>query len=279
MIAKASRVLAVMTQSMELLLRGPRLDGDVGGLVDRISEAHLIGGTEPFYVSPEIADLISTGAQSVPPWALRAEDLVTPHGFMYFPRAPFRVRDGLMELGAISWSLLRDIVVFMSWARLPNDDRHGPNVFLRWDLGETVDAALAKQVDAQSFGHYATMAQDGSKSIKLFASAIAFIRQRVLVTTRQRADNRSAARFADAGGKVREVAIVLLRRAGPPRVPGDEQGEPVAWSCRWWVAGHWRQQPCGEDRAERRPTWIPPHIKGPEDKPIKTTPRLFAVIR
>ena len=52
------------------------------------------------------------------------------------------------------------------------------------------------------------------------------------------------------------------------------------WSCRWLVRGHWRQQPCGAGHAERRPTWILPHLKGPERKPLKAPGAMvFAVVR
>jgi hypothetical protein len=66
------------------------------------------------------------------------------------------------------------------------------------------------------------------------------------------------------------VTIVELRR--PIRLPHDTKGKTTdrQFSRRWWVGGHWRQQACGPNHSERRPKWIAPYIKGPQDKPLTT---------
>jgi len=66
------------------------------------------------------------------------------------------------------------------------------------------------------------------------------------------------------------VTIVELRR--PVRLPHDTPGRTPdrQFSRRWWVGGHWRQQACGPNHSERRPKWIAPYIKGPQDKPLTT---------
>ncbi len=113
------------------------------------------------------------------------------------------------------------------------------------------------------------------QKVAQFMAALCFIRQRVLSTTRERADRAARRRLNRPD---RDIQVVYLRRAHA--TPGETQfSDAVAWSCRWWVAGHWRQQPCGEARIERRPTWINPYVKGPEDKPMSTKKRLFAVVR
>lgn len=57
-----------------------------------------------------------------------------------------------------------------------------------------------------------------------------------------------------------------------------ERGEgtgTVEWSKRWFVRGHWRLQPYGPNRSLRRPTWIDPYVKGPEDKPLDARPSVW----
>lgn len=39
-------------------------------------------------------------------------------------------------------------------------------------------------------------------------------------------------------------------------------------AAQWLVRGHWRNQACGPDHADRRPTWIKPYWKGPLDAPV-----------
>jgi hypothetical protein len=45
---------------------------------------------------------------------------------------------------------------------------------------------------------------------------------------------------------------------------GERKGAPT---IQWIVRGHWRNQPHGKDRAERRRIWIQPYWKGPDDAP------------
>jgi hypothetical protein len=54
------------------------------------------------------------------------------------------------------------------------------------------------------------------------------------------------------------------------------------YTHRWYVRGHWRQQPHGPAHALRRPTWIPGHTKRPRrGTPSRrgTRPRLAALTR
>jgi hypothetical protein len=66
-----------------------------------------------------------------------------------------------------------------------------------------------------------------------------------------------------------KLRIVRLRREEKER--RDEalpDGRPLReYSHRWMVQGHWRNQwyPSMQDH---RPKYIPPHIKGPKDKPL-----------
>lgn len=72
------------------------------------------------------------------------------------------------------------------------------------------------------------------------------------------------------------VHVVMFRKM---EQKSTTQAEPTDWSCRWIVRGHWRNQ---FHSASKRhvPTWINPHIKGPETLPLKTpAPEVWAVTR
>jgi hypothetical protein len=72
------------------------------------------------------------------------------------------------------------------------------------------------------------------------------------------------------------IGVILLRRAlFQGKSENKRTGEPVEWSCQWWVSGHWRHQPCGERLQNRKWIWLAPYIKGPSDKPIKEPVRLM----
>jgi hypothetical protein len=63
-------------------------------------------------------------------------------------------------------------------------------------------------------------------------------------------------------------ALRVLSLSSGASVRPQEAAGAVAWSRRWIVRGHWRNQPCGPSRSLRRRIWIDPFIKGPEDKPF-----------
>lgn len=73
------------------------------------------------------------------------------------------------------------------------------------------------------------------------------------------------------GARDNSFRIVTLRHLREPgEETGNEPGEGIARDHRWIVSGHWRRQPYGRrDLNLRRLQWIHPHVKGPEDAPIK----------
>ena len=51
-------------------------------------------------------------------------------------------------------------------------------------------------------------------------------------------------------------------------VERDGEEPTRVYRHRWMVRGHWRNQAHGPGRTERRPTWVPSYIKGPEGAPL-----------
>ncbi|MEW5811461.1 MAG: hypothetical protein AB1925_18625 [Actinomycetota bacterium] len=71
--------------------------------------------------------------------------------------------------------------------------------------------------------------------------------------------------------KPRTASVTIIDIHPPaPREHGDNQAGHPVYRRRWWVEGHWRQQVCGPQMTQRRPTWIAPHIKGPPNAPLTT---------
>ncbi len=85
-------------------------------------------------------------------------------------------------------------------------------------------------------------------------------------TTNERRSGRPG-RPEPATPTVTLVDVRRLRRAPHDKADDATTGDRQ-FSRRWWVGGHWRQQACGPERSMRRPTWIAPYVKGPEDKPL-----------
>lgn len=75
------------------------------------------------------------------------------------------------------------------------------------------------------------------------------------------------------GATVKKSVRVSVRSlTAPPRRAVQSTGRKA--TSRWWVRGHWRQQPWGKNRALRKPVFIAPHTAGNPDAPIDTTPKV-----
>lgn len=72
------------------------------------------------------------------------------------------------------------------------------------------------------------------------------------------------------------VNVIRLRaeQSSPPNSssPAVNAGDPksVGWKNRWIVRGHYRNQWFGRTK-DHKTIWIPPYVKGPDDKPIRPT--------
>lgn len=81
-------------------------------------------------------------------------------------------------------------------------------------------------------------------------------------------------------GKTSDVVVVRLRKA---RYVGDVESREggIEYSVRWFVSGHWRWQPYkNEDGVEDyKRIFISPYIKGPEDKPLKISKKVVAIVK
>jgi len=85
------------------------------------------------------------------------------------------------------------------------------------------------------------------------------------------------ARAAKFKGLPQAVTVIDLRRIkGVSREPGETH---VEWRHRWVVRGHWRWQPYGVGRTERRRIWVAPHIRGPEGLPFLISEKVSVLRR
>lgn len=75
----------------------------------------------------------------------------------------------------------------------------------------------------------------------------------------------------------REVKVIDMRRLARKPSPEDsEDGDRKrTYTHQWVVRGHWRQQPVGKGHSERRTTWVPSYLKGPEGAPFLPSETVF----
>lgn len=97
--------------------------------------------------------------------------------------------------------------------------------------------------------------------------------------------DRARRKRAERRGLPSRVTIIELRRTAGSNEPGESL---IDWSHRWLVRGHWRWQPCGDKHPYAQEIapgkyavriWIAPYVKGPEDKPLVVTDKVYALKR
>ena len=73
------------------------------------------------------------------------------------------------------------------------------------------------------------------------------------------------------------VDVVTLRRLEQDR-ERDPKGKQIDWSWRWMVSGHWRNQWYPAGGVHKR-TFIDSYVKGPPEKPLKPTTKIYVATR
>lgn len=78
------------------------------------------------------------------------------------------------------------------------------------------------------------------------------------------------------GKTIRTPVAVSIRTINSIPQAGSTPTGRTATS-RWWVRGHWRQQPWGKGRKLRKPIFIAPHLAGNQDAPIDPRPQVQVI--
>jgi hypothetical protein len=113
---------------------------------------------------------------------------------------------------------------------------------------------------------------------RLIAALFSLLAQPSVATTEEHKLDRAAQR-RQARARLEPRSNVTVIYTRKPSRPAGEPGTRLHHDHRWAVSGHWRWQPHGPGRAERRLQWIAPHIKGPEGAPLRPRTVVRAWVR
>lgn len=112
------------------------------------------------------------------------------------------------------------------------------------------------------------------------------VKTKPIVATGDRALRRRAQRAATApnrcGHEWGEVRVVTLRRHGPAARQAQRKrrsSDDPYYDHQFQVSGHWRNQPYGPGRSQRRRIWIDDYRKGPEEAPFIAKDTIYRVER
>jgi hypothetical protein len=247
-----------------------------------------------FWVSDDMRTVLEAAAAAIPEeMTLRAADppCGEQFGFVVFER-PFECPDVRQPSESMHWSAFRYSLIHRHGLGRRGRQAHEP----RWNMHFTYYSYGPGNIGLYPVGHSEwkvgapitwvpevdrdsdpEVMQDVFTDRRRFMAFALLVNQQLLTEVEESEGPRAVRRRSERAGVPSKVKIVQLRRtsSGHPHVGSD----PVGWSHRWIVNGHWRQQPCGPGRQERRWTFIAPHIKGPADKPLVVKETVRAVVR
>lgn len=246
-------------------------------LAQMSTEADAIRRAELFWVSRDMVDVALDAADSLPEWT---PAIAAP--------APTGVLCWAKPAGDVPWNALSSTdPTKVSWDGLWWWSRPDGQLQLQplSRLAKNAELLASYEVSSPLWATNPTLlleplvprtaevarSAESSPLVSVVGAAWLLMGQPTVAATRPlessprvRADGDSDAQHPNPD----RVSIIELRRPmSPPREHDGSSGERV-YQRRWWVGGHWRQQACGPNHADRRPKWIAPYVKGPEGAPL-----------
>lgn len=248
-------------------------DDDLMDVAAEIVQSLLMAPT--WSVAPDMVSLLQAASESMPTEVVLASDAPTASGFVWLGEPIWLEVDGggtEVPFRAFQWYQKADAFVVITY-------RHRDE-FARGENPEEITDAerLAMPRLWPSSANLWHIGHPNSNTFgSRFLKALWTISQQTIATTSSpvlpRQDRRRAERLQMPG----DVVLVQLRRAKRP-VHEDQAVQPVDWTHRWIVSGHWRNQYLPSSGTHRL-QYIADHVKGPEDKPLVVKPRVFDVRR
>lgn len=241
------------------------------------AENNALRQAEMFWVARDMVDVAIDAASTLPEWTPALVTPALPSGLLCWakpagtvPYGPKPASTTDVPWDAVWWWIRPDgmlqLVPSSRFTKRPELIAHYEVTTPLWPAHTIVINPREPRTEEAN----------GSEAAHPFVSVVGaawlLMGQPGVTETRTFSDTPAPLRSAGGAGPyvapVPNVTIVELRR--PVRLPHDTTGRTSdrQYSRRWWVGGHWRQQACGPNHSERRPKWIAPYIKGPQDKPL-----------
>jgi hypothetical protein len=274
--------------------------------VVRSVTAHTLMRADPVYVSDDVMTLWEKAAQTYKLEILERTDLVVPAGFALFPR-PFEIIDvhgRRVAYRALGWLPISQRETFdwdqgaegqgvwltlLSNVNDIDDYWTEENIGVNGPSGRTIREISLAMGEEWTIMHGSVMMFDTkldndpindaqgvpitdpekkAAASSMYAHIQCFWRLMSQLVITPEALPRQARRQRQRAGKIDTVKVLRLRRSRT-QMEHDGEGAGIAYTHRWVVEGHWRNQPYGskKDRYYKQ-IWIAPYVKGPDDKPL-----------
>ncbi|MEU4243958.1 hypothetical protein [Actinoplanes sp. NPDC026619] len=214
-----------------------------------------------YWVDEEFTQLTRNAAQALPRMGFVPGDLPAAHGFVAWALPV----DDRRRCVAASWSSHGDAVQLVGYRSVGDGLAPSPLQQLRAQVGWLIPAFAVTLRPGQPV--------TATHPAAALVTTWRLIRQRLAETTPAKIDRSIRKSYQRAKRPEPEVQLVRIRgthtTSAPTRHPGT--GTVGERDYRWWVTPHWRNQPHGPGRSLRDWIVVRPHLRGPQNKPIKAT--------
>lgn len=247
---------------------------------------------QPYMWSKSMGTLLDQASEGFPDTAaIIPHSVPSLYGFYWFePVLPPR-QGGQFNIRAISWypcmrlpdsdRTFRPIPVGLNPLPILDEDDSLAVTFWMSDDGFVIPVTSfalmlgGSLVNIDAYGqHEATKGK-----IKLIAASFELLAQKIFVKRLERPPRSVRRRIQKQTGRkdIKDVAIIEMRvRENTSYTTGTAVERE--YSNSWVVRGHWRNQWYPASGIHKA-IWIDPHVKGPDDKPLKNVRKIFAVVR
>lgn len=257
-------------------LTGEHNRGGLDGLADHLR----VGGL--YWVAPDMGALaVSSGSQlAAARWA--TADRPEPCGLILFDGGigHFDAQGVQIPIEACAWGPHKDgclISLLVSRRRVQQEMAGGAVELIEEQVPPLMPVyGLTAPVTAEPSSFAELDPQAPQPVLAALAASWLLMQQPNLIDRQQeRPDKKVRRSYARAGRADPHVTVIDLRRQYVPDTsdPGDDSNGR-RYRHRWVVSGHWRQQPYGPGREQRRQQWIPSYVKGPDGAPMLSTERV-----
>lgn len=271
-----------MRRSMvEMMGQAVGMAGALPGADDLRRGLEVATSADLYWVSSEMTELALDASTDLPAWTPLAE-APAPTGLVLYERdlpdhAPLDPLGQAWAAGSRAQARAQSTTITgLLWAcvgggmtvwPVMRDPKASPPAIISGVLGTTVPST--EPIEDYPPQWAGPMALLGATWVLMGQHKVASSTPREVVAGRD-----AAIRKRHGQGPAR-VQVIDLR---PMRYVPTEEADPDTgrtYTHRWVVRGHWRQQPVGQGRTQRRPTWVHSYLKGPEGAPLLTGDRVY----
>ncbi|MEV6494491.1 hypothetical protein AB0M20_38595, partial [Actinoplanes sp. NPDC051633] len=239
------------------------------GPADRAQAAAGLDQARLFWIDGSFTELAAQAAADLPALAVTPELAPSPHGLLLWAE-PIGG-----EVAAASWTTDGDDLDVVTYRTIGAGLDGAALQRLRDQVGWLAPIRADRLTTAGGPGNAIT---GGPRQVhRPLITTWLLIAQQIAAAEPAVVDTAITRAYARAGRPAPDVRVLRIRgpRTGQLARPASGQRRPAA--ARVWVAGHWRNQPYGPGRALRRPVYIHPFLRGPQNLPIaaSTTVRIL----